>query len=300
LVSLTERFICSSVSAASGEPLHGTASRFRRWLMVEQPGPWGHDALVDSGFPRDVGRSLKRLGDEVGIRVLLIKQRERPVGPRRCFVAYTGAHERRIRSFEVDHAGALLDLDLRGLVERRFSGVGETVDGPIFLVCTHGKHDPCCARYGAPLFRALAGLPTVWECTHIGGDRFAGNLVCFPHGVYYGRVPPGEAVAVARAYEDGRIALGHYRGRSAFSPPVQAAEDAVRREEEIEDVDGLELRRHRRLGRRRHRVEFEATDGTRHVRDVEVTDLPPRPLTCKGTMPGVPRGFLVRKPDVED
>jgi hypothetical protein len=268
--------------------------------MVEQPGPWGHDALVDSGFPPDVGRGLKRLGELLGIRVLLIKQRERPVGRRRCFVAYTGARERRLRSFEVDQAEALLDLDLASLVERRFSGFGEPVDGPLFLVCTHGKHDPCCARHGAPLFRGLSGLPTAWECTHIGGDRFAGNLVCFPHGVYYGRVPPGEAMAVARAYEEGRVSLDHYRGRSAFSPPVQAAENAIRREEGIVEVDGLALLGHRRLGRRRHRVEFEAVGGALHVREVEVTDLPPRPLTCKAMATASPRGFVVRPADVED
>jgi hypothetical protein len=268
--------------------------------MVEQPGPWGHDALVDSGFPADVGRRLKRAGAALGIRVLLIKQRERPVGTRRCFLAYTGARERRLRSFEIEDPAALLTLDLEGLAAGRFAGFGEPMAGPLLLVCTHGKHDPCCARHGAPLFRALSGLPTAWECTHIGGDRFAGNLVCFPHGIYYGRVPPATAVGVARAYAEGLVALEHYRGRSAFSPPVQAAEEAIRRDRAIIGVDDLELRSHRRLGGGRHRVEFEARGGTRHVREVEVTELPPRPLTCKAATLGSPRGFLVRRPDMED
>jgi hypothetical protein len=96
------------------------------------------------------------------------------------------------------------------------------------------------------------------------------------------------------------VALEHYRGRSAFSPPVQAAEDAIRRDRAIVGVDDLELRSHRRLGGGRHRVEFEARGGARHVREVEVTELPPRPLTCKAATPGSPRGFLVRKPDMED
>ncbi|MGH2764553.1 MAG: sucrase ferredoxin [Actinomycetota bacterium] len=287
-----ERPICSSISLAVGEPLVATASRFRFWLMVEQPGPWGHDAMVSSGLPVGVGRALRDLGRRLGIRVLLIKQRSREAGGRRCFAAYTGSHERWVRSFDVAEADELLDLDLPGSMGDRFRGIGEPVDGPLFLVCTHGKHDPCCARHGAPLYRALAGFGrgAAWECTHIGGDRFAGNLVCFPHGLYFGRVRPAEAETVAGSYAEGRIVLDRYRGRSAFSPPVQAAEDVVRRRFGILGVDDLELTGHRRIGPRRHRVEFGAGD-RRHVVEVEVSDLEPRQLTCKADEPAPTRGF---------
>ena len=27
----------------------------------------------------------------------------------------------------------------------------------------------------------------VWECSHIGGDRFAATMLLFPHGINYGR-----------------------------------------------------------------------------------------------------------------
>jgi hypothetical protein len=299
-LTAAERFECSEVSLATGEPLLATASRFRLWLMLEQPGPWGHDALLDSRLSPEVGRALRRRGRELGIRVLLIKRRERLSGPRRCFAAYTGVRERRIRAFEVDDPAGLLSLDLADLAGRRFADVGEAVGEPLHLVCTHGKHDPCCARHGAPLFRALAGLETAWECTHIGGDRFAGNLVCFPHGLYFGRVPPGEARRVADAYGAGRVVLPFYRGRAAYSPPVQAAEDALRRSYSIDGVDDLELLGHVRTGRRLHRVEFGA-GGRRHVLEVKVTDGEPRPLTCKAVRGGTPRRFVVREiADVED
>src|SRR5207249_4701681 len=81
----------------------------------------------------------------------------------------------------------------------------------------------------------------VWESSHIGGDRFAGNLVCLPHGLYFGRVGPAEAAEVADAYLAGRIDLGHYRGRSCYDMLVQAAEDAVRRRWGLTGVDDLVL-----------------------------------------------------------
>ena len=38
-----------------------------------------------------------------------------------------------------------------------------------------------------------------WECSHLGGDRFAGTMVLLPHGVSYGWVDDGDAVTVADA-----------------------------------------------------------------------------------------------------
>jgi hypothetical protein len=271
----------------------GTASRYRLWLMVEQVGAWGHDALVQSGLAADVGAALKNLAREVGVRVVLIKRRERARGgPRRCFVAYTGVHERRIGTFEIEDPADLLDLDLRGAARHRFEGFGQPHHGPLFLVCTHGKHDPCCARRGGPLYRSIAELPDAWECTHIGGDRFAANLVCFPHGLYFGRVGPERGRGVAEGYAAGRIDLDHYRGRSAFSPPVQAAEHAVRRRHELDGVDDLTLVGHQELAGGVHRVEF-AHHEVRHVVDVEVGSRPAELLTCKAVVPHSVRAFAV-------
>jgi hypothetical protein len=287
---------CSSVSAASDEPLTGTASRFRLWIMLEQPGPWGHQALIESNLPVEVGSRLRVVGRELSVRVLLIKRRERLRGPRRCFFAYTGARERRVRSLELEDPADLLELDLPALVDNRFADVGEPLDGPLFLVCTHGKHDSCCARHGAPLFHALKGFGdgAVWECTHIGGDRFAGNLVCFPHGLYFGRVSPRQAEAVAGAYARGEIVLDHYRGRSAYSPAVQAAEEQVRRTFGLTGVDDLVLVRH--VGRERpsQRIEFVGRNQERYAAEVDIGALDPRPLTCKATHPHSPRAFTVR------
>jgi hypothetical protein len=289
-VPAAEAARCADRSAARDESLPGTASRLRWWLLVEQPGPWGHDALVQSDFPTDVGIRLRAVGRRLGVRVVLIKRRGRGKGSRRCFVAYTGARERRIGAIDVEDPAALLDLNLPSLVRRRFRGFGEPVDGPLFLVCTHGKHDPCCARRGAPLYRALSALPEVWECTHIGGDRFAGNLVCFPHGLYFGRVPPDAAREVAGAYREGRIDLRHYRGRSAFSPPVQVAEQAVRERYGIGGVDELVLVAHHELGEGRSRVEF--SRGTRrYLVEVDAVEREPQLLTCKADRPHAVPGY---------
>ena len=119
----------------------------------------------------------------------------------------------------------MLDLDL--------AAAGTPVEHPLFLVCTHGKHDRCCSKFGRPLYDAVREQVEedwVWQSSHVGGDRFAGNVVSLPDGVYYGRVEPGESWHVLEAALRGEIHLPHYRGRSCHSFPAQAAERAVREE----------------------------------------------------------------------
>jgi (2Fe-2S) ferredoxin len=63
----------------------------------------------------------------------------------------------------------------------------------------------------------------VWECSHIGGDRFASNVVLLPDGFYYGNLDPESALATVDAHLAGRVLPDRLRGMARFLPPVQAA-----------------------------------------------------------------------------
>ena len=114
---------------------------------------------------------------------------------------------------------------------------------PLFLVCTHGKRDKCCAKFGNLLYKHLRGRARegvgVWQSSHVGGDRFAANLVCFPHGLFYARVTEEAGARIVEEYERGRIVLEHFRGRSCLARPYQAAEYFVRREAGLVALDDL-------------------------------------------------------------
>lgn len=116
--------------------------------------------------------------------------------------------------------------------------------GPLVLVCTHGRRDPCCARLGPPAYEALEGhldRSLLWQSSHHGGHRFAANVLVLPWGVQLGRVGPADAVDVAAALRDGRIPLAHHRGRTLYEPRVQAAEVAVRRAHGLDRPEALRL-----------------------------------------------------------
>ena len=67
-----------------------------------------------------------------------------------------------------------------------------------------------------PLARQLAGRypGQVFQATHVGGHRFAANLVILPHGLYHGPVGiTGAAVAIS-THRRGAVTPERYRGRA--------------------------------------------------------------------------------------
>jgi hypothetical protein len=285
---VTGRYACARHALETAEPVYATASPVRRWLLIEQAGPWGRDAVLESRIDPTTGGALKARAAALGARLLLIRTHGNDVSPTtRVVVAVSRQAGGFAEAFEVGGPADVLDLDLSPLAEERPSG-GTGLDRPLFLVCTNGRHDACCAEYGRPLARALSAAhpEATWECSHIGGDRFAGNVVCLPEGVYYGRVGPLEAPRVAAAHLAGRIDLAHYRGRSCHSFVVQAADYLVRRALALDRLDDLRAERRESLDVGVHRVTLAVRDGRRVRAEVRVTPDPePRRLTCQALRP---------------
>jgi hypothetical protein len=219
-------FRCSEVAEQRGDQREGTASPVSRWLLVEQPGPWsGRDALRQSLLDPAVGDALSARATAEGVRPMLIRRpgRNTPDGRRRWAYADSRPGHEEVRWGDFGADAELLDLPLD-------SSAGTPSDEPVYLVCTHGKHDACCALRGRPVSLALAELrpAQTWECSHLGGDRFAANLAVLPHGLYYAHVTAATAGRFVRAYEEGRVEVAWLRGRSSYRAPVQAADHHAR------------------------------------------------------------------------
>lgn len=290
---MTERFRCAATSRERGDDLGGTASTARRWLAVEQPGPWGVDALADSRLAPDVAEGLRALCGRIGLRVVLIRRpgRDDDSGRRTALAAFTGPRDAFAERFTFDDPADLLNLDWSPLAENRPVG-GEPLERPVYLACTHGGHDACCAEFGRPTAAALADAAgeRLWESSHVGGDRFAANVVALPHGVYYGRVGPADAADLVTGHDAGRLSLRHFRGRSCYAFVVQAAEAALRAHLDERGVDALPLAaRPRRAGAVRT-ITFLAQGGAHEV-DVAVHRADARRLTCRSAQEARPPEF---------
>ncbi len=264
-------FRCAAASRARSDELAGTASTVRSFLLLEHPGPWGVDVLRDARLPGDLGAHLRRETARHGVRVLLVRRPGQRAGDRpvRVFAARAAGADSWLETASLDRLDDVRAVDLAALGEGTSPGL-EPHDAPVLAVCTHGRHDACCAELGRPVALALADgphAPHVWEASHVGGDRFAGNLVVLPRGLYYGRVDAESAHAVAAATASGQVLLEHFRGRSDLPMAAQAADVALRRAHDLLGLDDVRLvsaRAHGELTTTR----FEVAD--RGVREVVV------------------------------
>jgi hypothetical protein len=213
---------CALRAQLRGDQMLGTAFPAPRVLLVEQPGPWGRAGLSMSRFDATIAQTVIDRAGRLGIRVLAVRRPGRtPAGARRMWAiadCRVGHEQLRRGSFGAD--AELLDLDLEpGGTD------GELDDRPYFLVCAHSKHDTCCALRGRPVAAALHDERPgqVWECSHVGGERFAANVLVLPLGLLYGRVLPFAAPEFIAAAEDGEVIGALLRGRVGLPSVAQAA-----------------------------------------------------------------------------
>lgn len=214
-------FRCSVASRDDAEPLAGTAPTDTEVLLVEHPGPWGRKAVEDSRLPDAVRAHLLGLD---GARVQLIRRHRGDSGPGvRVFRAVATGAGFRVTTGVADSLEAVPSLDLAALAP---------YTGPLWLVCTNGRRDLCCAALGRPVAAALAARwpEETWETTHLGGHRFSGTLLALPSGHTLGRLDPTNAVTACLELERGGVPVGLSRGRAG-----QPAADQVR---ELHLLDG--------------------------------------------------------------
>ncbi len=201
---------CSASSLAAGEQLAGTATLASRWLLVEARGAWARD-VEETELPAET----RALVDAFEGRAQLIRRPDRREGQQLMFLA------------ESDEDGGTLGR----VPSPEHVDAAEPIGGSLLLVCCHGRRDPCCARFGTQVYDALRThfpAEAVWQSSHLGGHRFAANVLVLPAGVLLGRVRPEDARAVAAEIAAGRIPLDHYRGKTIHPPEAQAADAAVR------------------------------------------------------------------------
>lgn len=257
-------FFCSELSRRAGERVYGTASTGAVWLLVEYPFPWGSKALEESNLTPPIKAGVEALLEGVpGSRLLFIKRGAYCADKVSAFAVHCREREPFAVRFELPDYRDLPDLDLAAVAAGRVPAGGEIHNAPLFLVCTHGKRDKCCARYGNALFKSLSESygETIWQSSHVGGDRFAANLVCFPHGVFYAHTTEEDGRRAVEEYGAGRLVLDKYRGRACYPQPVQAAEYFTRAETGMTNLSALQrMRRPEKTGEHTWRVSFKAPE----------------------------------------
>ncbi len=284
---------CAPLAQERDDPMIGTALPTARLILVEQPGPWGPRGLLDDRDEARAAHEIDVLAAAAGLRLQAVRHPGRHARAEdRRLVAVVDTVSRTTYRWEV---GGLSDVlqqleaarrddpaDTRtALLDRAPDLVHDT--DPLYLVCTHGRHDACCALRGRPLVDALHALrpERVWETTHVGGDRFAANVVVAPTGEFYGRVLPGDAADLVQHTERDEVLPRLMRGRMGLAPVVQAALVVAHDHLGLAGRDALGAVGLDRPSDDRALVTVVTPDGTVVV-EVAITTSEPTRLTCQG------------------
>jgi hypothetical protein len=222
-MTAAKRVPCSDQSLARDDPMYGTASAGASWVLFELPGGWGHSAFLQSPaiIDPELGRAIVRRVEATKMRIAAIRKHgRRPRTPRwRWFIAHSEVGNEVLYSGEVSDPRDYLDLALDG-------SDGAVCTEPVVAVCAHGKHDQCCAVRGRRACQTIAAhYPDfTWECSHLGGDRFAATMLVLPEGLCYGRVDSTDSANLVGLYLEGRLDNRFLRGRTSLPHAVQAAQ----------------------------------------------------------------------------
>jgi hypothetical protein len=233
------QFFCADHSRCVDETPIGTARPYSTYILIECPTPWAAIAHESPGIPTMLSETMQSFADP-SVRFLLINQNRTQVLGCRSVMIY------RVRSGDFCGGYDKYEFGVNGLeetaktIQNFFAGrwANPTIARPTedLLICTHGSHDQCCARYGNPFYaeakQVVKTIPgrdiRVWRSSHFGGHRFAPTALTFPDGRCYARL---DAVALrsilSRTGDINRLLRSTYRGWGILPEPLQIMEQTM-------------------------------------------------------------------------
>lgn len=206
----------------------GTADPVDIFVMLEYRGPWSEKVVANAPLSEALWTWLADLTAFFALRnqrakVMFIKRSgHQSAGPLTVMLSGRGV-------LPDASAGRLLVDALDELTQipvEQLSSHLQEVTQPNYFVCTNGRRDVCCARFGLPVYRALRERvgERAWQVSHVGGHRFAPNVLVLPDAALYGRVDLVDVPRWLALVETGELAAAWLRGRPELPKPAQAAE----------------------------------------------------------------------------
>lgn len=225
----TIRF-CSLKHQRLGEPLVGKGGHVEPHLLLAWPRrKWADHVYAAKDMPATVSSRLEAI-QERGWRVQLVDRRDHDHS-KRCVLSPMSGHEFSATDAELPD---LLDALLNDEAKAKQWRIGPTAPR-LLLCCTHGKVDKCCAKFGNAAYHAIRNENAaggygfdVWESSHVGGCRFAANVVALPTLRRYGWVTEASIQPLLASEAAGRPYLPCFRGTAGLNALQQCADLAAR------------------------------------------------------------------------
>ena len=231
---------CSENSIQASEKIFSTAPHVNFWLLIEYNGKWEEKAFNNCDIDIKVKHVIRKLAKEhLNSRIQLIRNEYQSNNHIKFYIAITKEAEKKVYEFKIKSYHDILNINFDSeLSDKNLKSI------PILLVCTHGSYDNCCGEKGLELFYHLSKNEKdfeVWQTTHLGGHRFAANILILPGGIYYGRINNNNYKKIKNSYLNNKLEVDFLRGRCFYHPDVQAAEYYLRSELNYSFLNNLNL-----------------------------------------------------------
>ncbi|MBW4668664.1 MAG: sucrase ferredoxin [Cyanomargarita calcarea GSE-NOS-MK-12-04C] len=233
-----DNLFCSDNSRKVREDMIGSASNHQIYILVECPPPWASDAFNSRWVPNSLSllvEELKRL--KLPIKFLLIANNYSHKIDHTTLLIYqkkeglsNGYSKQEFRLANIEQVAPTVR---KWLLYRHSSCEIDTAATRDILVCTHGSHDQCCARYGNPFYYHASETISdfkkqqnvrIWKSSHFGGHRFAPTIVDLPEGRYYGGVDQESFQSILTRTGDIEFLNQVYRGWGIIPTSIQVLE----------------------------------------------------------------------------
>ncbi|UKO98322.1 sucrase ferredoxin [Nostoc sp. UHCC 0870] len=232
-----DSLFCSDSTRQLGEEVIGSATDYQTYILVECPLPWVSNAFNSKWVPNNLQVLVEEVKQaKLPIKFLLIANDLTHKVEHTTLLIYE--KQTGLSFGYIKHEFRLPHIEQVALFVKKWLW-GKT---PIYeiepsvsrdiLICTHGSHDKCCARYGNPFYfyatDTIANLNLenvrVWRSSHFGGHRFAPTAIDLPQGRYYGRLDEDSFQAILTRTGDVQRLKEVYRGWGILHPALQVLE----------------------------------------------------------------------------
>ncbi len=275
-----EIFFCSTASRYFKEQLEGTASNSAAFILIEHCNPFP-EKVSQAHFDKDWLKEMQLYAKSIKAKLLLIRNQK--TNFKDCKITYVDCKQSSYFSMNT----TIANLPTIKLADYVNAANTTWQTDPFFLVCSNGNKDKCCAKFGFPVYKFFESFNAdvnVWECSHVGGDRFAANVVVMPFGIYYGHVSVEDVGHILVRTLLRKIYKNKFRGLSRRSFYEQAIECYLREHLQNYDID-FEIHTHllHHEGDR-YSVDVTTSNNGHYEVDLKREKIDyPHLLTCKAT-----------------
>ncbi len=216
---------CSDFSLKQHEDTAGSAPSWDRMLIFTLASPWASKIENSLYFPEKLRMLMKNKVNIEGLRIQCIFPDDDYAqnGISKVLFYQKSINNGYVNDYnktEFDIPISELNVMIPEIINGKFNTkvLSQSKHTRDLFVCTHGNRDACCGTQGFVIYEKLKKMfrdnsnVRIWRISHLGGHRFAPNLLDMPQGRIWARFDEEEVLSIIQSKMDSEIVNKCYRG----------------------------------------------------------------------------------------